>query len=98
MRLGVALLCVMPLVCFGAGLPGREGVIVTPDQEGLAGEADAASQGTVDAEQLENRPVLRPAEVLEVIPGLIITQHSSSGKANPCPQGPRRVSTQETVD
>src|SRR5256885_13782562 len=65
-----------------AGLPGREGILVTPEQEGLAGEADAASQGTVDEEQLENRPLARPAEVLEVIPGVIITQHSGSGKAN----------------
>ena len=65
-----------------AGLPGRDAVIVNPDQEGLVGDADAASQGTVDESQLENRPLLRPAEVLEVIPGVIITQHSGSGKAN----------------
>ena len=67
---------------FAAGLPGRDAVVVTPDQEGLAGEADAASQGTIDDEQLENRPLLRPGEVLEVIPGVVITQHSGSGKAN----------------
>src|SRR3954469_25317510 len=67
---------------FAAGLPGRDVIVVNPDQEGLVGEADAASQGTVDDEQLENRPLLRPAEVLEVIPGLIVTQHSGTGKAN----------------
>src|SRR5258708_5708848 len=66
----------------GAGLPGRDAVIVTPGQEGLAGEADAASQGTIDDEQLENRPLERPGEVLEVIPGVVITQHRGSGKAN----------------
>lgn len=65
-----------------AGLPGRDVIVVTPDQEGLAGAADAASQGTVDEEQLEHRPLLRPAEVLEVIPGLVVTQHSGTGKAN----------------
>jgi hypothetical protein len=65
-----------------AGLPGRDAVVVTPDQAGLAGDADAASQGTIDEEQLENRPLLRSAEVLEVIPGVIVTQHSGSGKAN----------------
>src|SRR3954469_11961135 len=73
-------LCSLPAA--GAGLPGREGIVVTPDQEGLAGQADAASQGTVDEDQLENRPLLRPAEVLEAIPGVIVTQHSGSGKAN----------------
>jgi outer membrane receptor protein involved in Fe transport len=65
-----------------AGLPGREGIVVTPDQEGLSGQADAASQGSVEEDQLENRPLLRPAEILEVIPGLVVTQHSGSGKAN----------------
>jgi outer membrane receptor protein involved in Fe transport len=63
-------------------LPGRDAVVVTPGQEGLAGEADAASQGTIDDEQIENRPLSRPAEVLEVIPGVVVTQHSGSGKAN----------------
>jgi hypothetical protein len=57
-------------------------LVVTPGQEGLVGDADAASQGVVDDEQLENRPLLRPAEVLEVIPGVVVTQHSGSGKAN----------------
>jgi hypothetical protein len=71
-----------PLLALGAGLPGRDAIVVNPDQEGLAGEADAASQGVVDDEQLENRPLLRPGEVLEVIPGLVITQHSGTGKAN----------------
>ena len=56
--------------------------MVTPGQEGLSGDADAASQGTVDEEQLEHRPLSRPAEMLEVIPGVVVTQHSGSGKAN----------------
>ncbi len=67
---------------WGAGLPGRDVIVVTPDETGLVGDADAASQGTVDEEQLEHRPLLRPAEVLEVIPGVVVTQHSGTGKAN----------------
>ncbi len=31
---------------------------------------------------IENRPVLRPGEMLEFVPGLIVTQHSGDGKAN----------------
>jgi hypothetical protein len=77
-----ALLLLLPLPAAAAGLPGKDAVIVHPDEEGLAGDADAASQGTIDDEQLENRPLLRPAEVLEVIPGLVVTQHSGAGKAN----------------
>src|SRR3954463_14425406 len=65
-----------------SGLPGRDALVVTPGQEGLVGDADAASQGVIDDEQLENRPLSRPAEVLEVIPGVVVTQHSGSGKAN----------------
>lgn len=45
-------------------------------------ETNAASEGTLNAEQLSNRPILRPAEVLETVPGLIVTQHSGDGKAN----------------
>jgi len=44
--------------------------------------AETASQGTVDQQQLVNRPLLRPAEVLESVPGVIATQHSGEGKAN----------------
>ncbi len=48
----------------------------------LIGTATAASEGTIDQEQIANRPVLRPGEVLEEIPGLIVSQHSGEGKAN----------------
>ncbi len=46
------------------------------------GTSDAATQGVVGAELLKNRPLLRPAEVLEYIPGMVVTQHSGDGKAN----------------
>ena len=48
----------------------------------LIGLADAASEGAITARQLENRPLLRPGEVLETVPGLVISQHSGEGKAN----------------
>ena len=41
-----------------------------------------ATQGVVTQEQLATRPLLRPAEALETIPGVIVTQHSGDGKAN----------------
>ncbi len=46
------------------------------------GSADAASAGTVTSKLIESRPVLRPAEVLEFVPGVIVSQHSGDGKAN----------------
>ncbi len=46
------------------------------------GIADSASAGIVTQAQLEARTVYRPAELLEVTPGLIVSQHSGEGKAN----------------
>ncbi len=46
------------------------------------GTTDAASAGTVTSKLIESRPTLRPAEVLEFVPGVIVTQHSGDGKAN----------------
>src|ERR1700736_6137942 len=42
----------------------------------------AASAGDVSREQLATQPLLRPAALLENVPGLIVTQHSGEGKAN----------------
>lgn len=42
----------------------------------------AASAGDVTAQQIASQPLLRPAAVLENVPGLIVTQHSGEGKAN----------------
>ena len=46
------------------------------------GTSDAASEGTVTAALIANRPALRPGEILEFVPGVIVTQHSGDGKAN----------------
>ena len=50
--------------------------------ENLVGIASSASQGAVTAEQFEGRPIQRPGEVLETVPGMVISQHSGEGKAN----------------
>jgi len=42
----------------------------------------AASEKNVGGAEVNARPLSRPAEALEVAPGLIITQHSGDGKAN----------------
>jgi hypothetical protein len=52
-----------------------------PD-ESLVGIATASTQGVVTAEQVALLPVARPGDVLETIPGLVISQHSGEGKAN----------------
>ena len=50
--------------------------------ENLVGIAQSASQGAITARQLDVRPFMRQGEVLETVPGVIITQHSGEGKAN----------------
>lgn len=59
-----------------------EKVDVIGHYDNAVGTSDSASQGTVTSKLIENRPVLRTGEVLEFIPGMIITQHSGDGKAN----------------
>ena len=48
----------------------------------LIGIAGAASQGAVTAAQLATRPTMRAGDVLETVPGMVISQHSGEGKAN----------------
>ena len=63
-------------------LQALEPVIVNGRSANLIGAADTATEGTINAKQLATRPLLRPAEVLESVPGLTVTQHSGDGKAN----------------
>lgn len=48
----------------------------------LMGMGGAASEGMVSTERLAAMPLLRPGDVLEMVPGLIVTQHAGDGKAN----------------
>ncbi|HVW25203.1 MAG TPA: TonB-dependent receptor [Polyangiaceae bacterium] len=57
-------------------------VVVRSRAEDLLGVAHSASQGNIGAPDLEDLPVLRRGEILETVPGMIVTQHSGDGKAN----------------
>ena len=50
--------------------------------ENAVGTSNAASQGYITPKLIQNKPLLRPAEVLEYVPGVVVTQHSGEGKAN----------------
>ena len=85
-----ALLAATPALLHAGGVPtatqidaeALEEIVVSARRIGLIGESRAASEGIVLAVQIEARPVLRPGEVLETVPGLVVTQHSGDGKAN----------------
>lgn len=46
------------------------------------GSANASSEGAVGGADLAVRPLLKVAELLEAVPGMVAAQHSGSGKAN----------------
>jgi TonB dependent receptor/TonB-dependent Receptor Plug Domain len=48
----------------------------------LIGTARSASEGHVGTIELRARPLSREGELLETVPGVIVTQHSGDGKAN----------------
>ena len=57
-------------------------VQVQSSRNSVLGEAGTANEGVVTQQQLEARTVYRPGELLEAVPGLIVSQHSGEGKAN----------------
>ena len=59
-----------------------ETVTVTASRTNLIGIAETASQGSVTQEELDLRPVYRVGQLLETVPGLVVTVHSGEGKAN----------------
>lgn len=82
--LGAALFIATSSTAWAGGVPTTvlEEVVVNGRLDQLQGTPVSASQGVVGAEQIAMRPVLRAGELLEVVPGLIVTQHSGDGKAN----------------
>ena len=59
-----------------------EPVTVVGHYDNSVGSSDAASQGIVRGSTLKDLPLLRPGEIMETVPGLVVTQHSGDGKAN----------------
>ena len=61
---------------------GTQTITIQGHYDNAVGSSDSASQGVIGAALLKSRPALRPGEVLEFVPGVIVTQHSGDGKAN----------------
>ena len=59
-----------------------EPMTVEGRRDDLTGEATSASVGYVGYRDFRMRPLLREGELLETVPGMILTQHSGSGKSN----------------
>ena len=59
-----------------------EEITVTSARLNLIGSATTASEGVVDASELALTPAYRSGQLLETVPGLVVTVHSGEGKAN----------------
>ncbi len=59
-----------------------ENIIVYGYRTDLLGTSISASEGVIGSAEIANRPVSRTGEILEFVPGMVVTQHSGSGKAN----------------
>ena len=62
--------------------PALPEITVEGKAESLIGLAPSASKGQSSAAELAARPFLRRGELLEVVPGMTVTQHAGGGKAN----------------
>jgi hypothetical protein len=65
-----------------SGSSGLQEITVTAQRLQLLGSAQTASEGIVTDEELQLLPTYRPGQLLETVPGLIVTLHSGEGKAN----------------
>ncbi|WP_286235388.1 TonB-dependent receptor [Thalassotalea sediminis] len=65
-----------------ADTSGLEHFVVFGKRANLVGETMSASEGLVGYGDIAQRPILRSGEILEFVPGMVVTQHSGSGKAN----------------
>jgi len=57
-------------------------ITVTAERLRLIGHTTTASEGVVVNDELALAPVYRPGQLLETVPGLVVTVHSGEGKAN----------------
>ncbi|MDE1146027.1 MAG: TonB-dependent receptor [Azospirillaceae bacterium] len=57
-------------------------VVVTAARRDLIGTATTSSQGVVAKDELDLLPAYRVGQILETVPGLVVTSHSGEGKAN----------------
>ncbi len=76
----LALLAAMPLIAESRS--SVDEIQVVGRWEDPVGSSISASAGVFGQEEIAERPLLRTGELLEFVPGLILTQHSGSGKSN----------------
>jgi hypothetical protein len=66
----------------GTATAALEEVVVTARRLELLGTASTASEGVISDQELQLTPQYRPGQLLETVPGMVVTLHSGEGKAN----------------
>ncbi len=88
---GAVMLCMVTTLAAGDPTPPADAAVsaselqpitVTAERLRLIGSATTASEGVVVNDELALAPVYRPGQLLETVPGLVVTVHSGEGKAN----------------
>src|ERR1700683_5366891 len=62
--------------------PALDEITVTARRIDLIGKTSTASEGIVEDPEIQLAPTYRPGQLLETVPGLVVTLHSGEGKAN----------------
>jgi outer membrane receptor protein involved in Fe transport len=63
-------------------VPALDEITVLAQRIDLIGQTSTASEGMVDDQEIQLAPIYRPGQLLETVPGLVVTLHSGEGKAN----------------
>ncbi len=74
--------CILGQDAVGIPVAETERITFVGREDDLIGYATTSSEGTIGSAELQERPILRRGELLETVPGVIITQHSGEAKAN----------------
>lgn len=76
-----AILLVLLAEAFAEETNTLDPLVVTGKAENLLSQAATSSEGHADSQEIAERPFVRRSEILEIVPGMVTTQHAGGGKA-----------------
>jgi len=76
-----AILLVLLAEAFAEETNTLDPLVVTGKAENLLSQASTSSEGHADFKEIAERPFVRRSEILEIVPGMVTTQHAGGGKA-----------------
>ena len=80
-RISAAVLSCLIAEAFSHQINTLDPLVVTGKAENLLSQAATSSEGHADFKEIAERPFARRSEILEIVPGMVTTQHAGGGKA-----------------